>query len=241
MCGRFVVASAGSELVSVLRPDVYADALPAPSFNIAPTDQVTVVLDSARTNPPTRRVAAARWGLIPPWAPDMRGGAINARAETIDTKATFRGAYRSRRAVIPATGYYEWARRGDAKVPHYFRAMDGEPLLFAGLYEWFRDPACAPEDPNRWVLSATILTCASAAVPAAVHDRMPVFVDVEHAEAWMDPADQHSRTLVETVMHNARILAEELDDRVVSAAVGNVRNNSPALIEPAPDTGSTPG
>ena len=94
MCGRFVVAASGSELVGVLRIDLEGDDLPAPSFNVAPTDRVAIVLDSAKTEPPTRRLEAARWGLVPAWAKDPSIGsrAFNARAEEVEDKPMFRQA-----------------------------------------------------------------------------------------------------------------------------------------------------
>lgn len=103
MCGRFVVASAGPELVSVLRVDIVADDLPAPSFNIAPTDPVAIVIDSAKSDPPVRRLETARWGLVPAWAKDVSIGAraFNARAEELESKPMFRTAFHKRRAVVP--------------------------------------------------------------------------------------------------------------------------------------------
>lgn len=103
MCGRFVVAEAGSELVGVLRVDVAGDDLPAPSYNIAPTDPAAIVLDSVKTEPPTRRLATARWGLVPSWAKDVSIGsrAFNARAEEVEDKPMFRNALIKRRAVVP--------------------------------------------------------------------------------------------------------------------------------------------
>lgn len=103
MCGRFVVAEAGSELVGVLRVDVEGDDLPAPSYNIAPTDQAAIVLDSVKTEPPTRRLASARWGLVPSWAKDVSIGsrAFNARAEEVEDKPLFRNALIKHRAVVP--------------------------------------------------------------------------------------------------------------------------------------------
>ena len=105
MCGRFVVADVASELVGVLRVDLVSDDLPAPSYNVAPTDRVAIVLDSAKTEPPTRRLEAARWGFVPSWAKDLGSGAkaINARAEEAEHKPMFRDALIKRRAVVPAT------------------------------------------------------------------------------------------------------------------------------------------
>src|SRR5690606_10294362 len=135
MCGRFVVANVGSELVSELGIDLISDNLPQPSFNIAPTALAAVVLDSTKTDPPTRRLEPARWGLIPGWAKDPSIGsrAFNARAEELEEKKMFAPALAQRRAVVPATGYYEWQVTDDGKVPLFIHPAGGEPLLFAGL------------------------------------------------------------------------------------------------------------
>src|SRR3954452_5296133 len=155
MCGRFVVASAGSELVGVLRVDVEGDDLPEPSYNVAPTSRVAIVLDSAKTEPPTRRLEPARWGLIPSWAKDTSVGsrAFSARAEELEAKPMFRKAVEKRRAVVPASGYYEWKQRDGAKIPHFPPPADGSPVFMAGLYEWWKDRAIAEDDPEKWLLS----------------------------------------------------------------------------------------
>jgi putative SOS response-associated peptidase YedK len=234
MCGRFVVANVGSELVGVLRVDVESDDLPAPSYNIAPTATAAIVLDSVKTDPPTRRLEPAHWGLVPSWAKDVKIGtrAFNARSEELEDKAMFRRALEKRRAVVPATGYYEWKVVGDAKVPHYIHPADGSPLFFAGLYEWWKNPALADDDPARWMLSFTILTRDSIGRLGSIHDRMPLFMDPDHADAWLDPSTDNVGDVLDAAIDAAPEVAETLDDHVVAKAVGNVRNNSPALIEP---------
>ena len=101
------------------------------------------MLDSSKTEPPTRRLEPARWGLVPSWAKDPSIGAraFNARSEELEDKPMFRKALEKRRAVVPASGYYEWKKEDDEKVPHYIHPADGSPLLMAGLYEWWKDPA----------------------------------------------------------------------------------------------------
>ena len=239
MCGRFVVASAGSDLVGVLRVDVEGDDLPAPSFNIAPTAPVAIVLDSAKSDPPTRRLETARWGLVPPWAKDPKIGAraFNARSEELEDKPMFRTAFHKRRAVVPASGYYEWTTVDGVKTPHYIRPGDGSPLFFAGLYEWWKDAAKTDDDPDRWLLSFTILTRGSIGHLGSIHDRMPLFLDDDHADAWLDPATANVRDVLDAAVDAAPRVAETLDEYVVSRAVGNVRNDSPALIEPVTDGG----
>lgn len=234
MCGRFVVANVGSELVGVLRVDVESDDLPAPSYNIAPTDRAAIVLDSAKTDPPTRRLESARWGLVPGWAKDLKIGAraFNARAEELEDKAMFRGALAKRRAIVPATGYYEWKKVGDTKIPHFIAPADGSPLFFAGLYEWWKNPAAAEDDPARWLLSFTILTRDSIGRLGSIHDRMPLFMDPDHADAWLNPSTENVRDVLDAAIDAAPAVADGLNDHVVSKAVGNVRNNGPELIEP---------
>ncbi|MET0297002.1 MAG: SOS response-associated peptidase [Microbacterium sp.] len=234
MCGRFVVASSGPDLVGVLRVDIVGDDLPEPSYNIAPTSRAAIVLDSMKTDLPTRRLEPARWGLVPSWAKDPKIGAraFNARSEELEDKPMFRGALEKRRAVVPASGYYEWKTVDGVKTPHYIHPQDDEPLFFAGLYEWWKDPAKADDDPDRWLLSFTILTRDSIGHLGSIHDRMPLFVDADHADAWLDPTTDNVRDVLDAAIDAAPRVAETLDDHVVSSAVGNVRNNSPELIEP---------
>lgn len=235
MCGRFVVADVGSELVGVLRVDLVGDDLPSPSYNIAPTDRAAIVLDSAKTEPPTRRLESARWGLVPTWAKDLSVGAraFNARSEEVEHKPMFRQALIKRRAVIPASGYYEWHTVDGVKTPHYIHPEDGEPMLFAGLYEWWKDPSKTDDDPLRWVLSFTIMTRASVGDLGSIHDRMPLFLDVDHADAWLDPTIENVGDVLDAAIDAAPLLADAMAHYPVGSAVGNVRNNDPSLIEPA--------
>lgn len=234
MCGRFVVANVGSELVGVLRVDVVNPELPPPSYNIAPTGTAAIVLDSAKTDPPTRRLEPARWGLVPSWAKDPKVGAraFNARAEDLEEKPMFRQALLKRRAVVPATGYYEWKVEGEKKTPHFIRPADGSPMFFAGLYEWWRDPAKADDAPDKWMLSFTILTRDAIGHLGSIHDRMPLFLDADFADAWLDTDTENVGDVLDAAHDAAPDVADALEDYPVSAAVGNVRNDSPALIEP---------
>lgn len=234
MCGRFVVASDGSDLVGVLRVDLVSDDLPAPSYNVAPTATVAIVLDSAKTEPPTRRLEPARWGLVPAWAKDPKIGAraFNARSEELEDKPMFRTALHRRRAVVPASGYYEWKTVDGVKTPHYIHPADGSALFMAGLYEWWKDPTKAEDADDRWLLSFTILTRDAIGRLGSIHDRMPLFVDADHADAWLDPTTENVRDVLDAAVDAAPAVAATLDDHVVSTAVGNVRNDAPELIEP---------
>lgn len=235
MCGRFVVARVGSELASVLHADVIGDDLPAPSYNIPPTAQAAIVLDSVKTEPPTRRIASAKWGLVPAWAKDPGIGtrAFNARSEEAADKPMFQRALEARRAVIPATGYYEWKTEDGVKTPHFIRPVSGEPLFFAGLYEWWKNDALASDDPARWLLSFTILTRDAVGELGSIHDRMPLFIDADNADMWLDPTTEYAGDLLDAVVDAAPAVAAELESVVVGREVGNVRNDDPSLIEPA--------
>src|SRR6478736_2511344 len=237
MCGRFVVASVGSELVGVLRVDVEGDDLPEPSYNVAPTAAAAIVIDSAKTEPPIRRLETARWGLIPAWAKDTKIGAraFNARSEELEAKPMFRKALEKRRAVVPASGYYEWKNVDGTKIPHYIHPADGSPLFMAGLYEWWKDPAKTDDDPAKWLLSFTILTRDSIGHLGSIHDRMPLFLDADNADAWLDPSTDNVGDVLDAAIDAAPAIADALDNHVVGKAVGNVRNNSPELIEPVGD------
>lgn len=234
MCGRFVVADVASELVGVLRVDLISDDLPRPSYNIAPTARAAIVLDSVKSEPPVRRLEPARWGLIPSWAKDPSIGAkaFNARSEELEDKPMFRAALDKRRAVIPATGYYEWHASDAGKTPYFIHPDEPIPLFFAGLYEWWRDPAKRDDDPTRWVLSFTILTRGAVGRLGSIHDRMPVLLDPDYADAWLDPTVDYPRDILDAAVDAAAESADSLVIDEVSPAVGDVRNDSPDLTLP---------
>jgi putative SOS response-associated peptidase YedK len=236
MCGRFVLDRKTSDLVALFDVDVEGAILPGPSWNIAPTQQVRVVIDSLpkgdADGAPVRRLESARWGLVPGFAKDISGPPLfNARSETVTEKPAFQAAVASRRAVIPASGYYEWREVSGVKTPQFISLPEDELLLFAALYEWWRNPT--PQSPaDQWLLSATILTRASTGPLNAIHDRMPVFLDGDAAGEWLDPHADGSIELVELIADAAEDIAEQAEYREVSNAVGTVQNDGPNLIRP---------
>jgi putative SOS response-associated peptidase YedK len=180
MCGRYRL-SRRKQLVEEYF-DTASDAEDwSPRYNIAPTQPVPVI----RLNPkePIRQLSLMRWGLIPSWAKDSSVAAsmINARAETAATKPAFSNALKSRRCLIPADGFYEWVRTGKAKQPYCFEVNDGELFAFAGIWDRWKDPS------GQWVKSCSILTTTPNAVTSAVHDRMPVILDPDGYDVWLDP------------------------------------------------------
>ncbi len=245
MCGRFVVATAPEDLADLFHVHTIGDDLPRPSLNVAPTDRVPIVLDARpkgenSAEPPVRRLESARWGLVPGWAGDVKIGitAFNARIESAADKPHFRSAVAKRRAILPATGYYEWRTLDGTKVPYFIHLPGGELTLFAGLYEWWRDPARADDDPQRWLLSASVLTRESGGALNDIHDRMPVFLHPDLIDEWLDPAERGGRQLLEEISARGAEQAQRMQFHEVDRSVGNVRNNSPLLTQPLT---STPG
>jgi putative SOS response-associated peptidase YedK len=239
MCGRFVMARASSDLVPLFDVDVSGDSLPDPSWNIAPTRPVTVLIDAAPRGddaggPAVRRLAAARWGLVPAGSDGPAGPPVfNARSETAAEKPMFREALASRRALVPATGWYEWQALPDGgKRPVAVRLPDDEVLLFAALYEWWRDPGAEVGSPSRWLLSTTVLTRASSGPLAAVHDRMPVLVGADVMDDWLDPEAEGDDDLLQGVAGLSDEIAARLVVHEVSPDVGSVANDSPSLLLP---------
>lgn len=226
MCGRFVVARASAELAVELDVERIPDEPLEPSYNVAPTDPIPLVVDAKGT----RRLEVARWGLIPGWAKDISVGArsINARSETAASKPTFRDAVQRRRGIIPVDGYYEWRKRADGtKQPYFVHPADHSILLFAGLYEWWRTPE------GEWLLSTTILTRDSAGEQmTALHDRMPVFMAKRDASEWLAETTIGDQGLVASFADRSVAVAETLTMHPVDPRVGNVRESGEALVSP---------
>jgi putative SOS response-associated peptidase YedK len=167
-----------------------------------------------------------RWGLVPSRAHDVAAGvkAINARAETVADKPTFRAAFRSRRCLIPASGYYEWKHEGKAKRPHFIHPARGELFAFAGLWDVWAKGAAPVE-------SCSIITTTANEATQHLHERMPVILDRADFAAWFDPLT-HATALHELLRPCP---PERIALHPVGAAVGNVRNDGPGLVAPAAD------
>ena len=223
MCGRYADFLSDQDLADAFSMAVAADdeRLLPPSFNVAPTQMVRVIRPSDAG--PMLDVAA--WGLVPSWAKDPAIGSrmINARVETVREKPSFRTAFARRRCIVPASGYYEWRTAADGKTPIFIRPADGTPLAFAGLVEaWRRSPD------DEWLITCAIVTTAARGELAAIHDRQPVMMRPDAWNTWLDTASS-----AEELLAAAADDAPELVWHEVGKAVGNVRNNSPELVEPA--------
>jgi putative SOS response-associated peptidase YedK len=229
MCGRFALYVTLAELADLFD----LPALPehfAPRYNIAPTQPVGIV----RVNPQTsvREWAFAVWGLIPSWSKDPSMGArmINARAETVDEKPSFRAAFRRRRCVIPASGFYEWVKQGNTKQPHYITSASGGILGFAGLWESWNGPG------GEQIESCTILTTDANEAIARLHNRMPVILAPEDYDEWLGAAGDASPAQLSQLKHLFRPFpAEMLLFYPVSIYVNSPRNEGEECIEESGD------
>lgn len=216
MCGRYTLSADPAALVAVFDAELDVAESIVPRYNIAPTQEILIVLEEGDR----RIITTAVWGLIPSWAKDRSGSArmINARSETVAEKPSFRAAIRKRRCVIPASGYYEWYRPSSgSKQP--FHIHHDALLAIAGIYEYWTDP-----ESGEIIRSAAILTQDATPQLAAIHDRMPVFVEESNLGAWLDP------TLADPVEALALTTSLELDAVPVSTAVNNARNQGPELV-----------
>ena len=237
MCGRFTFATAPTALVELLGLDEPPTL--DPRYNIAPTQALLVVRAVLQGETRRRELRLLRWGLVPPWADDPSVGyrMINARSETAASKPAFRAAFRRRRCLVLADGFFEWKRVGRGpKQPHYLRLRDGRPFAFAGLWERWRGPGDPPDE----LLSCTLLTCAPNELVATIHDRMPVILPPAAYEPWLDPEQQDPAALQALL---APYPAEEMIAYPVGTGVNNPRFDDPSLIAPYAhvDGGGAPG
>jgi len=200
------------------------DAL-LPRFNIAPTQDVAVV----RLDEPSRRreLAELRWGLIPSWAknPAIGSRMINARGETVAEKPSFRVAFRHRRCLVLADGYYEWKKAGAKKQPYYIRLADDGPFGMAGLWESWR---ASEEDGATKIQSCTVITTEANSLTRTVHDRMPVIVEPADWATWLDVSIQ-DREVLEPMLKSYP--AESMKFDAVSTVVNNPRNETSECVE----------
>jgi len=226
MCGRFVAATPPDQLAGLFGvTDVRAGDL-GPRWNVAPTMDLYSVAEGSDG---ARRLGVFRWGLVPWFADDPRGGAkmINARAETVAEKPAFRQALERRRCILPADGFYEWLRTGKEKLPHLFAAADGSVLGLAGLWETWRPKDDPDPEPLR---TCTIITTKANETMRPIHDRMPVVLPPTTWDRWLDRSETSTADLVELLVPAPEDL---LVRRPVSQRVNNVKNEGSELLNSA--------
>jgi putative SOS response-associated peptidase YedK len=243
MCGRYASSRSPDDLVEefeVQQVDVREKL--EPDYNVAPTKDVYAVLSRPpsgdRSAAPVRRLRTLTWGLVPSWAKDPKIGnrMINARVETVAEKPAYRKAFAGRRCLLPADGYYEWysteqkTKTGKPrKQPFFIRPTDGSVLAMAGLYEIWRDPSRDRDDDDAFRWTCTVITTQAEDSLGHIHDRMPMLVEPDDYETWLDPRisdpDDLSRLLVPAA-------PGRLEAYPVSLEVNNVKNNGAQLPEP---------
>lgn len=220
MCGRFTL----SQPVEALVERFQLDEIPSlePQYNIALSQNVATVLVSQKSK--KRQLKFLRWGLIPAWAKDPKLGAkmINARAETITEKPTFRSAFKRRRCLILADGFYEWQQLKGKKQPFYIQRQDEQPFAFAGLWERWKG-----SDDNV-IESCTILTTEPNELLRPIHNRMPVVLESKDYDLWLDPEVQQSELLQPLLCSYP---PEAMTAHPVSLQVNNPANNSSELTK----------
>ncbi len=223
MCGRFTLTLDPGELQELLDLGPFIH-LHQPRYNIAPSQPVLIVKDNE-----TRGMELYRWGLVPFWADDPKIGykMINARSETVHKKPSFRAAFKYRRCLILADGFFEWHAEevGGPKTPYYFKLKNDQPFTFAGLYEHWQ----APEGGE--LHTCTILTCPPNEIVSSYHNRMPVMLNESARWQWVDqtadPSDLHSLL--------APYPADEMQCYPISRQVNSPKNDTPEILEPLED------
>ena len=226
MCGRYRL-SRRKQIIEEHFDSVSGGENWSPRYNIAPTQPVPVIRQHPKE--PNRVLSLMRWGLIPLWAKDASGsaGMINARSETAATKPAFRDPMKSRRCLIPADGFYEWQKTGEAKQPFCFEVNDGELFAFAGVWDRWRGPS------GQWITSCSILTTTPNAVTSAVHDRMPVILDPGNYDVWLDPGMNNVEAASEMLNpYNAQLMRSyPVSVRVNHAANDDADCAAPITLE----------
>ncbi len=251
MCGRYASSRRPEDLVEEF--DIVETRIPgrlAPDYNVAPTKEVYAVVErpprateeAADQEPPQRQLRVLTWGLVPSWAKDPSIGSrmINARMETVAEKPAYKRAFAKRRCLLPADGYYEWypteeltatgqgTSKRARKQPFFIRPQDHGVLAMAGLYEIWRDPTKAEDDPDRFRWTCTVITTDAEDAVGHIHDRMPLMVERDRWSDWLDPRVGGDVGLLVPAAPGA------LEAYPVSPLVSNVRNNGPELVEPLP-------
>ncbi|WFB07505.1 SOS response-associated peptidase [Streptomyces sp. LX-29] len=274
MCGRYAASRSPEDLVGLFGVEKWEPTETLdPDWNVAPTKNVYAVLErplkDAEDRRPVRQLRSLTWGLVPSWAksPDVGVKMINARAETVHEKASFRRPFLSRRCLLPADGYYEWVtaaaerqleeqgrRKRPRKQPYFVTPSDGSVMALAGLYEFWRDRTLPDDHPRAWWVTCTVITTEADKEPfagaadrpesepgprslAEIHPRMPLILPSDRWGAWLDPTHTDPDGLRELLVAPPAGLLRAYP---VSTGVSDVRNNGPELLKEleAPEEGT---
>ena len=227
MCGRYASTLSGEELGRYFAADEIADVEIKPSWNIAPTQRVPIVVE--KRDDRSRLLTTARWSLVPPFAESLtlKFPTFNARSETVCEKASFRSAVVHQRAILPADAYYEWHTEGTTKTPYAVTPPDGL-LAFAGIYSWWRETPSA-----EWVLTATVLTMAAPDPLAWLHDRTPMVLGANDWDWWLNRETSANPAFIEEAVARSIPIASTLRAHQVNP----VRGDGPELLQPVGNAG----
>ena len=217
MCGRFAFYSPSEATAALFGININIEI--QPRYNIAPTQFIPAIRDDESGD---RELVMLKWGLVPFWAKDPAIGnrMINARSETVAEKPSYRNAYKKRRCLLLASGFYEWRKEGDSKTPYFITTADEDPFAFAGLWESWTDKESGDE-----LQTTTIITAAANDFMTSLHHRMPVILRTETATQWLDGDNE--------LIHNVADITPPLKAWPVDRRVNNARNEGEDLIEPA--------
>jgi putative SOS response-associated peptidase YedK len=221
MCGRFALYHDGAAITQHLAVQQIAVEF-KPRYNIAPTQAVAAILQHPEQSEPV--LDALQWGLVPFWAKDAKIGnrMINARAETVAEKPAYRAAFKRRRCLIAASGYYEWKKQGNGKTPYYFSMRGSRPFAMAGLWEEWHSPD------GELLHTCTLVTTQANATVSAIHHRMPVILTLPQQRVWLD-TDPENRTELENLLHSYE--GDDLSAHPVSTQVNVATWDTPSCIE----------
>jgi len=220
MCARYRLARKKEILAEIF--DVGTDVDWVPRYNVAPGQDVGVIRQDATQ--PIRSFSLMRWGLVPRWAKDPKVGykMVNARAETVSQKPAFREPLQSRRCLIPADGFYEWAKQGKAKVPFCFALANHTIFAFAGIWDRWQNPQGAQ------LQTCSIITTSANPLVSGIHDRMPVILERTSYDLWLDPGFRKVEPLLDLL---APYRAECMRNWRVGSRVNSVQNDDAACVE----------
>jgi len=226
MCGRYVLKATLEELKQKYGAVPEGTFVTDVNYNVAPSLHMPVILEQYGQ----RKIDKYRWGLIPFWAKEINSGysMINARAESLEQKKSYAQPFKSRRCVVPASGFYEWKSAGNEKIPHYITQKSSPIMNFAGLYEEWK-PKDGQGDPLR---SFTIITTEANDTMSELHDRMPAMLLDEELDIWLDPDNQDTSALKDLLRPWPN---DDITFRRVGQEVNNARSSGPQLIEPYRD------
>ena len=218
MCGRFEIHSA-MELIAQIFGINEWEIDYRPNYNVAPSQDILLVKNEGK-----RRLVRSRWGFVPSWSKDLASGykMINARAETLAEKRSFKTAFEKQRCLVVADGFFEWKKEGAVKKPYYIRLKSGKPFGFAGLYNVWTSPD------GEKITTSTIITTDANELLQPIHNRMPVITPVDKYDEWLDPSINDKDILTPILKP---FPSDEMEFYRVTSKMSSVKNNNPENIK----------